>query len=59
MIAQSMDDISGEFWRRTGYQKVEARCLLMEKGFTHLERYNGMAGDAFLWGEEKWMGEFS
>lgn len=55
MTAMTVDDVSGEFWRRIGYRKVDELSFLIKKGFTHLEGYNGLPGDLFLWGGEKWV----
>jgi GNAT superfamily N-acetyltransferase len=49
MISRTIEEISGPFWRKRGYQTVEDAWITLPKGFTHMEGHNGLPRDLLLW----------
>jgi GNAT superfamily N-acetyltransferase len=55
MIARTIEEISGPFWRKRGYKTLEDAWITLPKGFTHMEGHNGLPRDVLLWTGEKWL----
>lgn len=57
IVVRTLDEISGEFWRKLGYREVEDMCVVLKEGFSYLEGFNGLTRDTLLWGGDKWRGK--
>lgn len=55
MIARTIEEISGPFWRKRGYETLEDAWMTLPKGFTHMAGHNGLPRDVLLWTGEKWL----
>ncbi|QDS71181.1 hypothetical protein FKW77_010168 [Venturia effusa] len=55
MIARTIEEISGPFWRKRGYETLEDAWITLPKGFTHMAGHNGLPRDVLLWTGEKWL----
>lgn len=57
MIARTIEEISGPFWRKRGYETSEDAWVTLPKGFTHMAGHNGLPRDVLLWTGEKWLSD--
>lgn len=57
MIARTIEEISGPFWRKRGYETLEGVWITLPKGFTHMAGHNGLPRDILLWTGEKWLSD--